>query len=138
MAKRKLTVKILFFLVLSDILEAFHQFCFKKSTFLEGDPDIKGFYDILLFLKGPFSSPFLWIGLLSVIVAFVIWSAVLSKIDLSVAVPMASFSYIFVALTSIIFLHETVTLLRWSGIFLILIGVIFVSMSSQEKESAFR
>ena len=66
---------------------------------------------------------------------FIIWSTVLSKIDLSVAVPIASFSYILVALVSILFLHETITLLRWMGIFLILTGVIFVSVSSRAEES---
>jgi uncharacterized membrane protein len=66
---------------------------------------------------------------------FIVWSTILSKIDLSVAVPIASFSYILVALVSILFLHETITLLRWIGIFLILTGVIFVSVSSRVKES---
>jgi uncharacterized membrane protein len=66
---------------------------------------------------------------------FIIWSTILSKIDLSVAVPIASFSYILVALVSILFLHETITLLRWMGIFLILTGVIFVSVSSRAEES---
>jgi len=66
---------------------------------------------------------------------FIIWSTILSKIDLSIAVPIASFSYILVALVSILFLHETINLLRWMGIFLILTGVIFVSVSSRVKES---
>jgi drug/metabolite transporter (DMT)-like permease len=138
MAKRKLTLKIFLFLILSDVLETFHQFCFKKSAILEGDPDVRGIYDILIFFKGVFSSPILWMGLLSVLLAFIIWSTVLSKIDLSVAVPVASFSYIFVALTSILFLHETITLMRWLGIFFILAGVIFVSMSSTLKEETLK
>ena len=135
MLKRKLTLKIFLFLILADVLETFHQFCFKKSALFEGDPSINGFYDLLLFFKAVFSSPFFWIGLLSLIIMFIIWSTILSKIDLSVAVPIASFSYILVALVSILFLHETITLLRWMGIFLILTGVIFVSVSSRVKES---
>jgi undecaprenyl phosphate-alpha-L-ara4N flippase subunit ArnE len=66
---------------------------------------------------------------------FIIWSTILSKIDLSVAVPIASFSYILVPLVSIIFLHEKISALRWLGIFFILAGVIFVSLSSREKEA---
>ena len=131
MPKHKLTIKIFLFLILADVLETFHQFCFKKSALLESDLDITGFYDALLFFKAVFSSPFFWIGLLSLILMFIIWSTILSKIDLSVAVPIASFSYILVALVSILFLHETISLMRWIGIFLILGGVIFVSMSSQ-------
>jgi len=138
MPKHKLTVKIFLFLILSDALETFHQFCFKKSALLESDPNIKGVYDILIFFKVVFSSPFFWIGLLSLILMFIIWSTILTKIDLSIAVPVASFSYILVALVSIIFLYEKVTLLRWFGIFLILVGVIFVSVSSHEKESVLK
>lgn len=138
MQKNKLTIKIFLFLILADVLETFHQFCFKKSALLESDLDITGFYDALLFFKHVFSSPFFWIGLLSLILMFIIWSTILSKIDLSVAVPIASFSYILVALVSILFLHETISLMRWMGIFMILGGVIFVSMSSQERERALR
>lgn len=138
MPKHKLTPKIFLSLILADVLETFHQFCFKKSALLENDPNIAGIYDLLLFFNTVFSSPFFWVGLLSLILMFIIWSTILSKIDLSVAVPVASFSYILVALVSILFLHETITLLRWAGIFLILAGVIFVSMSSQDKESALR
>ena len=135
MKKRPLTLKIFLFLILADVLETFHQFCFKKSALFEKDPPLTGFYDLLLFFKVIFSSPFFWIGLLSLIILFIIWSTILSKIDLSVAVPIASFSYILVALVSILFLHETITLLRWMGIFLILTGVIFVSVSSRAEES---
>jgi drug/metabolite transporter (DMT)-like permease len=138
MPKHKLTPKIFLSLIFTDVLETFHQFCFKKSALLENDPNITGIYDLLLFFNTVFSSPFFWIGLLSLILMFIIWSTILSKIDLSVAVPVASFSYILVALVSILFLHEMITLLRWAGIFLILAGVIFVSMSSQGKESALR
>ena len=135
MKKRPLTLKIFLFLILADVLETFHQFCFKKSALFEKDPPLTGFYDLLLFFKVIFSSPFFWIGLLSLIILFIIWSTILSKIDLSVAVPIASFSYILVALVSILFLHETIILLRWMGIFLILTGVIFVSVSSRAEES---
>lgn len=135
MKKRPLTLKIFLFLILADVLETFHQFCFKKSALFEKDPPLTGLYDLLLFFKAIFSSPFFWIGLLSLIIMFIIWSTILSKIDLSVAVPIASFSYILVALVSILFLHETITLLRWMGIFLILTGVIFVSVSSRAEES---
>lgn len=134
MKKHGLTAKIFLFLVLADVLETFHQFCFKKSALLEKDPDITNFYESLIFFKAVFSSPFFWIGLLSLILMFIIWSTILSKIDLSVAVPIASFSYILVALVSILFLHETISLLRWFGIFLILTGVIFISVSSRVKE----
>lgn len=136
MFKKKLTLKILILLVFSDILETFTQFCFKKGALSGSGSIVADISDLWVFLSGVFSSPFLWIGFASVLLTFVIWSMALSKIDLSVAVPIASFSYILVPITSIIFLHEKITLLRWSGIFFILIGVIFVSLSSKEGEQS--
>lgn len=135
MFKKKITIRILLFLILADVLETLTHFCFKKSALTEGDILVTKFADILVFLKGVSASPFLWLGLLSVLLTFIIWSSILSKIDLSVAVPVCSFSYISIALVSIFFLNEKISFLRWSGIFLILIGVIFVSLSSREKEA---
>jgi len=132
--KKKITLIILLVLVGSDILETFTQFCFKKSALLGADFAVIDRADYAAFLATVFASPYLWIGLLSVSLTFVLWSTVLSKIDLSVAVPIASFSYILVPLVSIIFLGERIELLHWIGIIFILTGVIFVSSSSKEKE----
>jgi len=136
MFKKRLTLKVISFLVFCDILETFVQFCFKKSTLTQGGFNIGIFSDILGFLLGVFSSWFIWVGLLTVVLEFAIWATVLSKVDLSVAVPVASFSYVLIPIVSIIFLHEKISLLRWSGILFILIGVIFVSVSSKERRES--
>lgn len=134
MYKNRVTLKILAFLVASDILETFTQFCFKKSALLENRFFITGLRDIFIFVQAMLSSGYLWLGFASVFLTFIIWSTILSKIDLSVAVPIASFSYILVPLVSIVFLHEEVTLLDWTGILLILTGVIIVSGSAKKSE----
>lgn len=134
MIKKRLTLKILLFLIFSDILETLTHFFFKKGAQTQDHFDIITLSDGLTFLTGVFSSPFLWMGIVSVIFTFIIWSTILSKIDLSVAVPIASFSYIMIPLVSALFLGEKVSLFRWVGVICILIGVVFVSLSTQEKE----
>ena len=133
MFKKKVTLKILLLLISSDILETSIQFFFKKSALAQGGFIVTDLPSAVVFLKAAFASPFLWAGLIAVAAVFIIWSGILSRIDLSVAVPVASFSYILVPLASIIFLHEKITALRWLGIFLILGGVILVSLSSRER-----
>lgn len=118
--KKHITFKIFAALAATDLLETFAQFCFKKSA-------VSGML---------IRSPFLWLGLFSVFVIFVLWCVVLSKIDLSVAVPVASISYITIPLVSIIFLGEKVSFTQWSGIFLILSGIILVSLSAKTREGA--
>lgn len=134
MKKNKLTFIILVLLIVSDILETFTHFCFKKGALTVQNFTISNLPDALYFLQNIFSSYFVWIGLLSVVSTFIIWSTVLSKINLSMAVPIASFSYILIPLTSVILLHEKIGAVRWIGIFLILIGVIFVSLDGRKDE----
>ncbi|MFA5063649.1 MAG: EamA family transporter [Candidatus Omnitrophota bacterium] len=136
MSKKKFTFKLLFFLVFTDFMETFTHLCFKKSALIDNEVVITRFSEVFVFLQSVFSSPFLWLGLLSVLGTFIIWSTLLSKIDLSVAVPVCSFSYILIPLASIVFLHEKVSLFRWSGVLFILLGVVFVSLSASEKERA--
>ena len=133
MFKKKITSKMLFFLILVDVLETFTHLFFKKSALPESALQINNITEALIFLKAVFSSPFLWCGLLMVFLVFIMWSTILSKIDLSVAVAVCSFSYILVPIASIIFLHENIGILRWVGISFILIGIILVALSSKEK-----
>ena len=133
MFKKKVTFKILLLLVASDIFETAVHFFFKKSTLGSSQVQVTDLATMAVFLKAVFSSGFLWAGLLTVAAVFIIWSMILSKIDLSVAVPIASFSYILVPAVSIIFLHEQITALRWLGVFFVLAGVILVSLSSKER-----
>ncbi|MDD4899101.1 MAG: EamA family transporter [Candidatus Omnitrophica bacterium] len=134
MPKNRITLKLLFFLVVTDFLETLTQYCFKKSAIPESSFMITKFNDVFFFLKEVVLSGFLWLGLGSVFITFVIWSTILSKIDLSVAVPICSFSYILVPLVSIFFLGEQMTFLDWTGIAFILTGVIIVSTSTKHKE----
>lgn len=133
MFKKKITLQILFSLIVSDILETLVQFLFKKSALVNAKFIVVDLASAGVFLKAVFYSPFLWMGLATVVTVFIIWSTVLTRIDLSVAVPIASFSYILVPIVSVIFLHEKVTFFRWVGILLILAGVILVSLSSKER-----
>ena len=133
MFKKKVTLKILLLLIASDILETAVHFFFKKSTLGPSYAGVTDFASASVFFKIVFSSPFLWAGLLTVASVFILWSLILSKIDLSVAVPIASFSYILVPIVSIIFLHEQITALRWLGVFFVILGVILVSLSSKER-----
>ena len=133
-SKRRLTLKILLFLMSTDVLETFAQFCFKRSVSSQKFLEINTFIRGALFIKAVVFSPFLWMALASVLLIFVIWSTILSKIDLSVAVPVASFSYVLVPLVSSVFLHEKISSTRWLGIIFILLGVILVSMTTGHKE----
>lgn len=70
--------------------------------------------------------PMIWLGAITLILAFITWLAIIARIDLSKAHPATSFSYITVTISSAIFLHETITSLQIFAIFLIIAGVYLI------------
>lgn len=134
MRTKNITLKILLLLVFCDLLETLAQFFFKKTAATAGTIHLATFNQVLTFMAGMLSCWYLWISFVSIALLFILWSTVLSKIDLSVAVPIASFSYVLVPIASVMFLHEKMNLLRWMGIAFILAGVIVVSLSAKKPE----
>ena len=133
--KRRLTFKILLFLIFTDLLETFAQFCFKKGA------TARIFWNQQLarcafIVKQSFLPRFYGLGFLAVLVIFITWVTILSKVDLtSWFLSRVSATSPFPLFHSV-FLHEYISRLRWIGIFCILIGVILVSASSRHKERA--
>ena len=48
--------------------------------------------------------------------------------ELSVLYPLIATSYIFVSLFSIYFFNETMNLFKWAGVFVIIVGIIFLGI----------
>lgn len=59
--------------------------------------------------------------------ASLLWMHILKHFPLSMAYPMASMSYVFALVMSVIFLHEAVAWNRWLGVALIMVGCVFVA-----------
>lgn len=132
--KRPLTLIIFLLIVFTNFLETTVQFCFKKTALAQRSVLITNITDALRFIFVAASNPFLWFALFAVFSLFCIWIIILSKLDLSVAVPAASLSYITIPLISVIFLKERIPFLHWMGILFVLLGVILVSFSSHHQE----
>jgi drug/metabolite transporter (DMT)-like permease len=95
-----------------------------------GDLSTKGVREMVDMAFRALTSPKLIIGTILQAAYFGLWLAVLSWEDLSVALPMQALNYVIVALLAQWYLGESVTLMRWSGIVIILIGVGIVAKSS--------
>ncbi len=59
----------------------------------------------------------------------VFWLGALSRLDVSFLYPLASLGYIGAAVLALIFLKENVTLLRWVGIIVIVVGCFLITRS---------
>lgn len=77
-----------------------------------------------------FFSPFLIGGLVSMAISTVLFIAGLRGGDLSVLYPLVSTIYIWVALLSVKFLGEKMSMQKWVGIAFILAGVALIGIGS--------
>jgi len=81
-------------------------------------------------------SPFIWLGVASLLTFFVAYMVVLSWADYSYVQPASSFSYAVVALFGYLLLGEVVTPLRAAGIALICVGVFVVGRTPPRTTEA--
>lgn len=103
------------------------QFFIKKGMNLIGDT-VAG--STFAFFFKAFTSPFVLGGLTLYGVSLLIWLVVLSKVNLSLAYPLISISYVLVLFVSWLFLNEAVPAMRWVGVGLIMAGVFFISRTA--------
>lgn len=69
---------------------------------------------------------YVFIGLLLYAVSAFLWLGALSQLDVSLMYPLLSLGYVITAILAFIFLKENITLLRWLGIVLVVIGSFLV------------
>ena len=84
---------------------------------------------IFKFIFQLISKPRLWLGFGFSLISLCVWLVVLSKADLNFAFSADSMHYIFIALASRFVLKERMGTWRWLGTGLIVLGIVFVSIS---------
>jgi len=108
---------------LSVILGVLGQLFMKKGMLILGNlgsPSIEMFFSIVF-------QPWVLLGLFCYAAAMLIWLAVLAELDLSYAYPLLSSGYVLVALGSWWMFGDSISAVRWVGIFVIFGGVILAA-----------
>jgi drug/metabolite transporter (DMT)-like permease len=82
------------------------------------------------------ASPLNVVGVLLLVGFFAIFTIVLARADLSVAVPIISFEIVVNVALARLVVHEVVSPLRWAGTLLITCGVALVAFSAQTDAGA--
>ena len=133
MRKSHLTLEILFLIVLNDLIDTVAQVFMKKGLVQTGINSVN-LGNVAEFAVRSVSSPFLWLGIFVFALNFFIWIVILYKVPLSIAMPVGSFSYIFIPVCAALFLHEDVSLVRWAGTICIVLGIHFVAQSRRPAQ----
>ena len=129
MKPRQLTLGIFLWIVLNDCLDSIAQLCMKSGLSHIGI-DTVTFYNATAFFHRSATSPLVWMGILIYALNFLTWIIVLSRLDVSAAVPLTSTNYIVLPLLAMVVLHEHMNLGRWLGILLIVAGMSCVAHST--------
>ncbi|MGZ4966750.1 MAG: EamA family transporter [Chthoniobacterales bacterium] len=72
-------------------------------------------------------SPFVWLGIVFMVLSFPTWLYVLRQLALSVAFPISQSVHVLVPLCSWLVLNEKISTVRWCGIALVVIGLFLVA-----------
>jgi drug/metabolite transporter (DMT)-like permease len=82
------------------------------------------------------SNPFIWLGVMLLLVVVLLLSIVLSWADLSFVLPITSVEIVLNVALAYWLLGEAVTLRQWTGTLIIAIGVAFVVRSAHSGRSS--
>jgi drug/metabolite transporter (DMT)-like permease len=79
-------------------------------------------------------SPLVWLAILLIIASFVSWLYVLRYVPLTIAYPLSRIVDVLVPLGCWIFLGEQISMLRWCGIALVVVGLAVVAKPIAQME----
>jgi uncharacterized membrane protein len=92
-----------------------------------GDLDLSHLASLAAAAVRVLSSGTIWLGIVMMLMFMVCHMLVLSWADYSFVMPFSAIAYALVPLLGYIFLHEYVSLPRWVGIVLIVLGVVLIN-----------
>ncbi len=120
-------------LAISILSQAFGNVFLSKGMKQIGSVIGAGGADLLVPLAHAIGNPTIWLGAALLLIAFLLFSTVLSWADLSFVLPTVSIEVIINVAFADYFLSEPVSAVRWIGTLLISIGVILVIRSERRK-----
>jgi len=90
--------------------------------------------EILRICKAGATNPQILLGIFFEALFFLCLLILMSRSDISFLWPLTGLSFVFATFAAIWFLNERVSVVRWIGVILIVIGAAFISYSQHVKE----
>jgi drug/metabolite transporter (DMT)-like permease len=125
--------KVVFILLLALIFEAVGVVFLSKGLKEIGEPARLSMSELLALMGRGARNPSLLIGILFEAIFFGALLYLLSQRDVSLIWPLTSLGFVITAITARLFLNEQVGWVRWSGVFLIVLGAGLVTWSEKLK-----
>lgn len=126
--------KLLLVLIVGLVFESIGVVCLKKGITEMGEMKTVSVAEVIRMVKSGVTNLNILLGVFFEALFFGCLLLLLSRGDVSFIWPLTSLSFVFATIAAMIFLHETVSSVRWIGVLLIMIGAGLISYSEKQKE----
>jgi len=126
--------KLLAILLLGLVFESTGVVLLKKGMTQIGPIKVWNAAQTARLIKVGLTNPQLLLGVFFEALFFACLLLLMAKSDISFLWPLTSLSFVFATLAAMLFLNERVSLVRWAGVVLIVIGATLISYSQQAAE----
>ncbi|HZF01710.1 MAG TPA: EamA family transporter [Methylomirabilota bacterium] len=106
----------------------------KKGMNQIGEAKTNSVAAVARFIKAAGTNYFIWLGMFFQALFFGCLLILMSESEISFLWPLTALSFVFATFAAMWFLNEQVSLWRWVGVILIVIGAGFISYSEHTKE----
>lgn len=129
-------LKLLLILLVGLVFESAGVVLLKKGIMEIGEMNGITTSEMIRVVKAGAINPQILLGVFFEALFFLCLLVLMSKSDISFLWPLTALSFVFATFAAIIFLGESVSLLRWIGVILIVLGAAFISYSQHVKQDA--
>ncbi len=124
-----IVIRVIFFILLSEILNITGQILFKKSTNAVGGSSLRGVSGHAGYIRELLGKKSIWLGFSFQALCVAAWLIALAQADLSFVFPIGSIQYIFVLFGAHIFLGEKIDRMKLAGTLFVVAGIVLITMS---------
>jgi drug/metabolite transporter (DMT)-like permease len=127
-------IKLLLILLVGLAFESTGVILLKKGMNAIGEMHGYNAAEIFRVVKAGATNPQILLGVFFEALFFLCLLVLMSKSDISFLWPLTALSFVFATFAAMWFLGESVSIVRWFGVILIVIGAAFISYSEHAKE----
>ncbi len=122
-------VKLLAILLVGLVFESTGVVLLKKGMTQVGAVEAVSVGEVIRVVKAGVTNPQVILGVFFEALFFACLLILMSKSDISFLWPLTALSFVFATLAAMLFLHESVSAVRWAGVVFIMIGAALISYS---------
>ena len=128
--------KVLLILLIGLVFESTGVVLLKRGMTEVGQLKKVSVQEVVLTVKAGITNPQILLGVFFEALFFGCLLILMTRSDISFLWPLTGLSFVFATFAAMWFLHEEVSLVRWLGVVLVMLGAVLISYSEQQKSKS--